>query len=511
MDNKNQTTTATAIKVERTVDGVTPEEAASALEQARAKLRNIEARSRVRLRADRYLWGIYLMLLVISVMELYSASSTEVDAANVYHPLMQHVVFLLAGLGVVTIMQNIHYKYYRKFAWAFAFFAMALVWYGNHHGVMANGAMRAIRVMGFTVQPPEMAKLALVVVLARIMAKNQMRHGVTNKGILLSLGMLAAFGLLLYANGFTNTALIVIIAIAMFVIGGTQMRKLAVLSVLFMAVGFMVYATKFKADEGGADGTATEMAANSNVGEAGGAVDRDGMRIGRFEAFRKGVHPNDTVNDYNRQVFFANMSQAHGGLFGNGPGNSRESARLPLAFSDYIFSIIVEDTGFVGGVCLLILYLLLLARAGVIASKCTKAFPALLITGCATLIVAQAMVHMAIVVGLVPVSGQPLPFISKGGTSILVMSAAMGMMLSVSKFAIQRTKKAPDANLALKQAVEDSGDTSANPTMLHREEKDETAKGKDPLTYSAPPRRQSPARPRASAGSSRQSSDSKSR
>lgn len=509
--NKNQTAKATAIKVERTVDGVAPEEAASALEQARAKLRNIEARSRVRLRADRYLWGIYLMLLVISVMELYSASSTEVEAANVYHPLMQHVVFLLAGLGVVLLMQNIHYKYYRKFAWVFAFFAMALVWYGNHHGVMANGAMRAIRVMGFTVQPPEIAKLALVVVLARIMAKNQMRHGVTNKGILLSLGMLAAFGLLLYANGFTNTALIVVIAIAMFVIGGTQMRKLAVLSVLFMAVGFIVYATKFKADEAGADGTATEMAANSNAGEAGGSVDRDvnrdGMRIGRFEAFRKGVHPNDTVNDYNRQVFFANMSQAHGGLFGNGPGNSRESARLPLAFSDYIFSIIVEDTGFVGGVCLLILYLLLLARAGVIASKCTKAFPALLITGCATLIVAQAMVHMAIVVGLVPVSGQPLPFISKGGTSILVMSAAMGMMLSVSKFAIQRTKKAPDANLALKQAVEDSGDTSANPTMLHREEKEE--KEKDPLTYSAPPRRQAPARSQASP--SRRSSDSKHR
>lgn len=88
-ENKNQTAKATAIKVERTVDGVRPDEAASALEQARAKLRNIEARSRVRLRADRYLWGIYLMLLVTSVMELYSASSTEVEAANVYHPLMR--------------------------------------------------------------------------------------------------------------------------------------------------------------------------------------------------------------------------------------------------------------------------------------------------------------------------------------------------------------------------------------------------------------------------------------
>ena len=159
------------------------------------------------------------------------------------------------------------------------------------------------------------------------------------------------------------------------------------------------------------------------------------------------------------------MAQAHGGLFGVGPGNSRENARLPLAFSDYIFSIIVEDTGFVGGVILLILYLCLLARAGIIATKCTKAFPALLITGCATLIVTQALIHMFIVTGLMPVSGQPLPFISKGGTSILVMSSAMGMMLSVSKFAVQQRRSA-DKNQAIKEALADSDDSSINPTQL---------------------------------------------
>jgi cell division protein FtsW len=465
------------IRVERTLDGtpITDSEGKTIaeLEEERAKLRGIEERSRIRLHSDRYLWGIYLMLLVFSVVELYSASSSEVKAANVYHPLMSHAMFLVVGLGVVMIMQNIHYKYYRKFAWIFAFLSLILVWYGNHHGVMANGAMRAIRVMGFTIQPPEIAKLALVVVLARIMAKHQMRHGVTRQGVLLSLCMLAAFGLMLYSNGLTNTALIVIIATAMFVIGGTQLNKLAVIFCIFAVVGGIVYNTKFKISDANAEGTATEMAANSTVGEAGGTVDRTELRQKRVTDFLEGVEPDDTVTDFNRQVFFANMSQAHGGLLGNGPGNSRESARLPLAFSDYIFSIVVEDTGFVGGVCLLILYLLLLARAGVIASKCTKAFPALLITGCATLIVSQAMIHMAIVVGLAPVSGQPLPFISKGGTSILVMSAAMGMMLSVSKFAIQRTRKTQDANLTLKQAVEDSGDTSVNPTMLHAEVKEE--------------------------------------
>lgn len=485
---------ATSLKVERTVDG-TPvnDDDLTSLEQAREKLRNMEMRSRVHLRSDRYLWGLYALLLVFSIVELYSASSSEVDAANVYHPLMQHLMFLLTGLCVVLVMQNIHYKYYRKFAWLFAIFAIGLVYYGNHHGVVANGAMRAIRVFGFSIQPPEIAKLALVVLLAHIMGKNQMRHGVTNKGIIISLLMLAVFGALLFTNGLTNTVLIFIIAIAMFVIGGTQLKKLLVIFTLFAVIGGVVYVQKFRESDSKTEGTAIEVAETESVDASGHDIDRTDLRKKRVLSFLEGVHPTDSLTDYNRQVLFANMSQAHGGVFGNGPGNSRESARLPLAFSDYIFSIIVEDTGFVGGVLLLMLYLCLLGRAGVIASKCTKAFPALLITGCATLIVAQAMVHMAIVVGLAPVSGQPLPFISKGGTSILVMSAAMGMMLSVSKFAIQRTKKAQDANLALKKAVEDSSDTNLNPTMIHSDH--------DSLTYSEPP----------SKSASRKSSNTKSK
>lgn len=482
------------LRVERTVDGEPASKGAgtmSKLEQAKAKLRSMEERSVVHLRADRYLWGIYLMLLLFSVVELYSASSAEVNKnANVYHPLLQHAMFLSAGLGVVLLMQNIHYKYYRKFAWVLAAISLGLVFYANNHGVVANGAMRAIRVLGFTIQPPEIAKLALVVVLARIMATHQMRHGVTNRGILLSLLMLGTFGCLLYTNGLTNTALILVIASAMFVIGGAQARKLIVIFTLFAVVGGVVAYQKFGDEEPDSTGTAEQVAATTSADGINRDIDRTDLRKKRVTSFLEGVNPDDSLTDYNRQVVFAKMSQAHGGKFGNGPGNSRESARLPLAFSDYIFSIIVEDTGFAGGVCLLVLYLLLLARAGVIASKCTKAFPALLITGCATMIVSQALIHMAIVVGLAPVSGQPLPFISKGGTSIIVMSAAMGMMLSVSKFAIQRTGKKQDANLALKQAVEDSSDTSANPTMLHSDAHEPNGnESHDPLTYSEPPRR----------------------
>lgn len=481
MTPKNRNTSSAAksekIEVHRTVDGKPVSSRAKELEESRAQLRAMERHSRVRLHSDRYLWGIYFTLLIFSVVELYSASSSEVRGSNVYQPLIHHLLFLFMGFIVVWTMQSIHYKYYRKFAWAFTIISIGLVYYSNSFGVVANGAMRAISILGFTIQPPEIAKLALVLILARVMAKNQMRHGITTKGVIISVLIICVFGLLLYANGLTNTVLIIIIAAAMFIIGGTQLRKLLILFALGLAVAFIIYVNKFADDNKDEVGTLTEVRMDKDIHD----IDRTDVRKGRLESFFEGVGPNDTVTDANRQVFYAKMSQAHGGVISY-PGKSRESARLPLAYSDYIYSIVVEDMGFVGGVVLLIVYLLLLARAGVIASKCTKAFPALLITGCATMIVSQAIIHMCIVVGLAPVSGQPLPFISKGGTSILVMSAALGMMLSVSKFAIQVTKKNKDVNQDLKQAVEDDSDTSVNLTSFHHDVID------DNLTYSEPPR-----------------------
>lgn len=442
------------IRLNRTIDGIPAPDSPAATGAA--------PHLRKRLRADGYLWGIYILLLIFSVIELYSASSTEVKSDNVYRPLISHATFLILGLGLVLVMQNIHYKFYRKCAWFIMWGAVALVIYSNYFGVNINGAIRAIRVAGFTIQPPEIAKLAVVLVLAKIMAKHQMRHGITNYGIVISVMVLGLFAGLLFRNGLTNTLLLGTVGAAMFVIGGTQWRKLLILGVCAACVGMGVYIVKYSSagneDDGG---TASSVV----MAEETGGVDRTGTHKGRIAAFLEGVDPEDSITDENRQVIFSKIAQAHGGLFGNAPGNSRESARLPLAFSDYIFSIIVEDTGFVGGVILLILYLCLLARAGIIATKCTKAFPALLITGCATLIVTQALIHMFIVTGLMPVSGQPLPFISKGGTSILVMSAAMGMMLSVSKFAVQQRRSA-DKNQAIKEALADSDDSSINPTQL---------------------------------------------
>ena len=146
-----------------------------------------------------------------------------------------------------------------------------------------------------------------------------------------------------------------------------------------------------------------------------------------------------------------------------GPGNSRETARLPLAFSDYIYAIIIEDMGLVGGLFVMLLYLWLLARAGRIASQCQKAYPAFLVIGMAVFIVFQALFHMAIVTGFFPVSGQPLPLISKGGSSVIISSVALGIMLSVSRFALRKGKRRE-----IRDELKDLSDTAQadNPTAL---------------------------------------------
>lgn len=409
-----------------------------------------------RSRPDPYIWGIYIMFLLISVVELFSASSTEVSASNVYSPLIRHSIFLALGLGVVLWLQNTHYILMRRFAWIFAILSLGLLVMSTVAGVEINGAQRAIRVAGMTIQPAEIVKLSVVLLLASILSKNQTPGGVTNRGIITSAIVVVVFAIFLYKDGLTNTILLMGVSISMFLIGGIQWQKfwmtLAIYGLCAGSLMMIKHANK-KISTDDFDKVTIEATSGSGRGTevSGGREETRGNRISRW---LEGVHPEDPIDDMNRQVIFSKFAQANGGLMGQGPGNSRESARLPLAFSDYIYSIIVEDTGFVGGSLLLILSLLLVARAGRIAYKCSRAFPAFLIMGCAVMIVFQALVHMAIVTGLFPVSGQPLPFISKGGTSVLVMSAAIGMMLSVSRFAVTTGNK-KDIRAELKELPED--------------------------------------------------------
>lgn len=443
-----------SIEVRETVDGVDTAEQSRVSAETPAPERTAKApkvpKAMAGVRgADKYIWGIYLSLLVISVIELFSASSTEVTNSNVYTPLIRHVIFLAAGLALVLWLQRVPYVIISKLSWIMAVLSLALLVLSSLIGIEINGAQRALRIAGMTIQPAEIVKLTVVCLLAYILGRNQRPGGVSNRGVITAAIVVVVFCACLMRNGMTNMLLLMCVSLAMMMIGGIQWKKMAyVLLAYCVGLGVMMMA-KHIATPSNPEFDQIKQEQQMIASADGGAlsqiqipeqnrrtkINRDGTRKNRIKNFLRGVHPGDSITDENRQVMMARFAQANGGILGQGPGNSRESARLPLAFSDYIFSIIIEDTGFVGGALVLLLFLLLLARAGRIAYRCTRALPAFLILGCALMIVLQALVHMAIVTGVMPVSGQPLPFISKGGTSVLVMSAAIGIMLSVSRFA----------------------------------------------------------------------------
>lgn len=392
-----------------------------------------------RRKADPYILGIYLVFIVISIIEIFSASSTEVRADNIYGPLKRHAMFLLGGVLIVYTMQKINYGYLRQWAWPIGIISLGLLIFASFFGASINGAQRAIMIGSITIQPAEIVKFTVVLLLARVLGNNQLAGGVATKGVITAAIIVVVFSGVLWVNGLTNMILLMGVSLAMFLIGGIQWKKLGVVLLVYGACGGLLYTVKYTgARQTEFDKAEMAMTMGDEVVDNGRG--RMSTHKGRFASYMKGVSPTDTITDENRQVWFATMAQAHGGIIGRGPGNSRESARLPLAFSDYIYSIIVEDSGLVGGIVVLLFYLFLVARAGVIAFRLRKAFPTFLIMGCAVMIVFQALVHMAIVTGVAPVSGQPLPFISKGGTSILVMSGAIGAMLSVSRFAEYRNE-----------------------------------------------------------------------
>lgn len=427
------------IVIRQTIDGVPEGTAtlgatATVADSAQAK-KAARKEKNTAMRSDPYLWGLYLLLLVTAVVELFSASSSEVVGSNVYAPLIRHSLFLGLGFLIVLWLQKVHYKQFSRWAPLLAVVSLALLLFSSFFGVEINGAQRAIRILGFTIQPAEIVKLTVVMVLARILAKNQEPGGVRTSGVVKAAMIVVVFGGCLWTNGLTNTALLMGTSLAMLLIGGIPMRKIGMVIAVYGVLGTMLYLVKY------ANGSSSPEADEFNrigqteqVESEGSGFGRQETHKGRIARFLAGVHPEDPMDDLNRQVIMSKFAQANGGVVGRGPGNSRESARLPLAFSDYIYSIIIEDIGLVGGVALIVVYLWLLARAGVIAYRCKRAFPAFLIMGCAVLIVFQALAHMWIVT-IGPVSGQPLPLISKGGTSVLVMSAAIGMMLSVSRYA----------------------------------------------------------------------------
>lgn len=396
-------------------------------------------------KADKYIWAIYIAILVISVIELYSASSREVTATNVFAPLLRHGQMLVLGAIFTILISRMHYRWLYPLTPIFVTLTILLGVYVLFKGDIINGARRSTTLLGIAIQPAELLKLAVVLVIARVMSRQQADRGVRTAGVAWSAAIVLLCGGLLFSQGLTNTLLLMGISFAMMLIAGVEWKKFfcVLLAYGVVGAGAMIMKHESKPDYSPEEWTYITENGKDYSGKTV-TITRSGTqqnRIARWLGNDSVAKYDEPITSENRQEQYSYMAQANGGLIGNLPGNSRETARLPLAFSDYIFAIVIEDWGFVGGLILLALYLWLLTRAGAIASRCSRVFPALLVMGMAVLIVLQALFHMAIVTGVFPVSGQPLPLISKGGSSILVTSIAFGIMLSVSRFAVQSNKK----------------------------------------------------------------------
>ena len=418
---------------------------------------------------DPWIWGIYLTLIVISIVESYSAASREVAAHGVYVPVIKQCLFL--GVGALLVYGLHRFDYNKNFFLlamipGLAIVTALLLVYVMFFGDFINGARRSFHIAFFSVQPSELAKLSIVTLLSYFLAKNQRNRDVSWRGIILSLAAIGLYGLLMFRSGFTNTAILAAVSVSMLVIGGAKWKKIGIVMVVFVLVAGVVAGLKFHNDKTDkAIGQDTEMVAQSSGAKSNvNPEDRSKMRMGRVSQFLKNKDSlvYMPITDINQQEMFSRMAQAHGGVYGVGPGRSRECSRLPLAFSDYIYSIIIEETGLIGGLFVMVLYLWLLARAAMIVRRSRRVLPSLLIIGTAAMVTYQALCHMAINVGVVPVSGQPLPLVSMGGTSIIVMSIAFGIMLSVSRTIANYNNKnnKPDS------AVLPAGLDAENPTQI---------------------------------------------
>lgn len=397
-------------------------------------------------RPDRYILAMYFALCIISVIELYSASSRDIDSGNIIGPLFRHSLMLLGGIALCMFVSRIKVRYFIPLAPIFTIISVLMMVYVLFNGNIINGARRCFIVFGIQVQPAEFLKISAVMIIAYIMAKNQQKGGVKTRAVVLCALIVLMFGALLFSQGLTNTILLMGISVPMMLVGGLQWRKFGMLLVCYGLIAGAAMYVKMSGDD---EGYTPEQELIMNTGkDAEGnrtTADRKFIWANRMDRFWNDSIPKyeQPITAQNRQEMYSYMAQANGGLLGVFPGNSRETARLPLAFSDYIYSIVVEDLGFVGGMFLLLIYMSLLARAGTIAWRCDRVYPAMLVMGMAVMIAMQALFHMAIVTGVFPVSGQPLPMISKGGTSILITSLAFGIMLSVSRYAsgVAQSKK----------------------------------------------------------------------
>ena len=394
-------------------------------------------------KGDKVVWMIFFFLCIISLIEVFSSSSSlTYDKASYFGPFIKHSSLLAVGLVVMVVIQNIDCKYFKVATIFLLLISGATLLWVLLAGQSTNGAQRWISFFGLQFQPSEIAKGTIVLAVAQILSAMQTENGTEEKTFKYVMTVSCPLILLIMFENLSTAILISMVVVGMMFYGRVSSRKIGKLIGGVALVGlvgliFILLVGKTEPKEGeDSKNNMTEkvVQAESEEGFLDNIFHRVGTWKGRILKFvdSKDVPPEEFDLDKDSQIGHANIAIASSGIVGKGPGNSEERDMLPQAFSDFIYAIIIEELGLFGGIFVMFLYIFLLWRAGRIADRCANNFPAFLVMGLALLLVCQAMFNMMVAVGLAPVTGQPLPLISKGGTSTIINCAYLGAILSVS-------------------------------------------------------------------------------
>lgn len=384
------------------------------------------------LKGDTTIWIVFLALCVVSIIEMYSASSTlAFKASNHAIPVIRHIGFLTGGLIIAFIVHMIPYRFIRIVSYIGLFISFFLLIFVLFKGHSENDAARWLVIGGVQFQPSELAKLSVIIVAADLISRirdNSKEEWIYFRNTIIILGIIC--GLILLENFSTAAILFVVVFIMMFIgrISFKYLGSLAGVLLIVMVMGYgIVKALPDKPMQGPFKRAKTWVA----------RIERHSDKNTKENKY--------VVTDKNRQEVYGQIAIARGGIVGVFPGNSVERDYLPQAYSDFIFSIIVEEMGLIGGILVIILYLILLFRAGRIAMNCVAVFPAILVMGLTLMIVLQTFINMSVATSLIPVTGQPLPLISRGGTSILITCIYFGIILGITRQISNNQQQSDDA------------------------------------------------------------------
>ena len=404
-------------------------------------------------KGDKVIWMVFFFLCMISIVEVFSASSNlTYKSQNYIGPIAFHTVTIVIGAIVAVVTLNIPCRYFKlmtPFLLIISGFTLLWVLIG---GESINGANRVISLPGgITFQPSEIAKGTMVLITAQILSAMQREDGADKKAFKYILWIVVPTAALIGIENLSTAALLFAVIFLMMFIGRVpmiQMGKLVGAATVLVAIFLTLVLTL--GSIGASQEAETQTVESVNNKSTDTKVIKGGGVFHRFVTWRnriikhldkKDISPEDYDLDKDAQVAHANIAIVSSNIIGKGPGQSVERDFLSQAFSDFIFAIVIEELGIFGASFVVLLYIVLLYRTARIASRCENNFPAFLAMGLALLLVVQAVFNMLVAVGIAPVTGQPLPLISKGGTSTIINCSYIGAILSVSRSAKKREQK----------------------------------------------------------------------